>query len=166
MCPETSNYGWINFTGSRQGHRISEHEVPVYAERSVVQRLTNRTFRDAAFRRHVRTAYENTCSVTGLRLINGGGRPEVQAAHIRPVEANGPDTVRNGIALTGTAHWLFDSGLISISPTYDILVSPHGVPDELDRLIARDRRLILPKVSELRPHQAYLEWHRHNRFKV
>ena len=147
------------------GHRISEHEAPTYAERSVVQRLTNRTFRDVAFRRHVRTAYENTCSVTGLRLINGGGRPEVQAAHIRPVEANGPDTVRNGIALTGTAHWLFDRGLISISPTYDILVSPHGVPDELDRLIVRDRRLILPKDLELRPHQAYLEWHRQSRFK-
>ncbi|WP_230940302.1 HNH endonuclease [Xanthomonas translucens] len=93
------------------------------------------------------------------------GRPEVQAAHICPVEANGPDTVRNGIALTGTAHWLFDRGLISISPDYEILVSSHGVPGELDRLIVKDRRLILPKISKLRPHQAYLEWHRQNRFK-
>ncbi len=55
------------------GKRISEDEAPVYAERSVVQRLTNRAFRDVAFRRHVRNAYENTCAATGLRLINGGG---------------------------------------------------------------------------------------------
>jgi len=148
-----------------RGNGISEGEVPLYAERSIIQRLTNRAFRDVAFRRHVRSAYENTCAVTGLRLVNGGGRPEVQAAHICPVEASGPDTVRNGIALTGTAHWLFDRGLISISPDYEILVSPHGVPGELDRLIVKDHRLILPKASELRPHQAYLEWHRQNRFK-
>jgi hypothetical protein len=54
----------------------------------------------------------NTCAVTGLCLLNGGGRPEVQAAHIRAVEANGPDTVRNGLALTATVHWMFDRGLI------------------------------------------------------
>ncbi|XQA75895.1 HNH endonuclease [Xanthomonas sacchari] len=146
--------------------RTSEGEAPFYVERSIVQRLTNRVFRDVTFRRHVRNAYENPCSVTGLRLINGGGRPEVQAAHICPVEANGPDTVRNGIALTGTAHWLFDPGLISISPDYEILVLPHGVPGELDRLIFKGHRLILPKLSKLRPHQAYLEWDRKNHFKL
>ena len=45
------------------------------------------------------------CAVSGLRLIKGGRRPEVLAAHIMP--DNGPDTVRNGIALSGTVHWLF-----------------------------------------------------------
>ncbi|WP_425512779.1 DUF6896 domain-containing protein [Xanthomonas arboricola] len=25
MCPETSNYGWINFTGSRQGRIVDSH---------------------------------------------------------------------------------------------------------------------------------------------
>jgi hypothetical protein len=29
--------------------------------------------------------------VTGLRIINGGGRAEVQAAHIQPVADDGPD---------------------------------------------------------------------------
>jgi putative restriction endonuclease len=46
--------------------------------------------------------------VTGLRIINGGGRAEVQAAHIKPVAAGGPDVVQNGIALSATVHWLFD----------------------------------------------------------
>jgi hypothetical protein len=62
--------------------------------------------RDANFRYHVCGAYENRCAVTGLAIINGGGRAEVQAAHIWPVAAGGPDVVQNGIALSSTVHWL------------------------------------------------------------
>ncbi len=51
------------------------------------------------------------------------GRAEVDAAHIRPVEANGPDILTDGIALSGTAHWMFDRGLISLSDEPDILIS-------------------------------------------
>ena len=140
--------------------------VPEYVPRAIVEQILNRKFRDAAFRRHARSAYNNTCAVTGLRLINGGGRPEVQAAHIRPVEENGPDTVRNGIALTGTAHWLFDRGLLTFGDDYRILLSPHGVPDDLDKLIRPERELILPDQPAWRPHTTYLKWHRENRFKA
>lgn len=144
--------------------RVAE-PVPEYVVRPVVEQLVSRKFRDAAFRRHVRRAYSNRCAITGLCLINGGGRPEVQAAHIRPVEVNGPDTVRNGLALTGTMHWLFDRGFVSVGDNYDILVSPLGVPDELDRLIRRDRKLLRPELPEWRPHATYLAWHREHRFK-
>ena len=61
--------------------------------------------------------------MTGLRIINGGGRSEVQAAHIRPVASSGPDSVRNGLALSGTAHWMFDRGLLSIGDDYSILIA-------------------------------------------
>ncbi len=44
-------------------------------------------------------AYDERCAITGLKLINGRGRAEVAAAHIRPVEASGPDIVSNGCAL-------------------------------------------------------------------
>lgn len=148
-----------------QADRIAE-PVPEYEIRPIIQQVVSRKFRDVAFRRHVRNAYANTCAVTGLRLINGGGRPEVQAAHIRPVEHDGPDTVRNGIALTGTAHWLFDRGLISFDNDYRILLSPHGVPDDLDKLIRPERRLLLPDHPEWRPHATYLAWHRAERFKA
>lgn len=144
--------------------RVAE-PVPEYVIRPIVEQIVSRKFRDRAFRRHVRNAYSNTCAVTGLRLINGGGRPEVQAAHIRPVEVDGPDTVRNGIALTGTIHWLFDRGLLSFDDNYNVLVSPSGVPDDLDRLIRPERKLILPDHPEWRPHTTYLKWHRENRFK-
>lgn len=141
-------------------------DVPEYLPRSIIETVTTRKVRDAAFRRQVRAAYANTCAVTGLRLVNGGGRPEVQAAHIRSVEADGPDTVRNGVALTGTAHWLFDRGLMTFGDDYRIILSPHGVPDELDKLIRSDRKLIVPDTLELRPHPTYLRWHRANCFKV
>ena len=58
-------------------------------ERPVLERLTRRPYRDVAFRRKVRAAYGYRCAMSGLMLRNGGGRPEVQAAHIRPVENHG-----------------------------------------------------------------------------
>jgi putative restriction endonuclease len=48
------------------------------------------------FHLNVREAYCFRCAVTGLEIRNGGGRPEVQAAHIRAVEDGGPDGVQNG----------------------------------------------------------------------
>ena len=53
--------------------------------RERVNQLTNRAIRDRNFRKNVLRAYGERCAITGLRLINGGGRAEVEAAHIRPV---------------------------------------------------------------------------------
>lgn len=51
--------------------------------------LVNRKIRDAAFRQNVCTAYKDKCAVTRLKIINGGRRAEVQAAHIMPVAVGG-----------------------------------------------------------------------------
>jgi putative restriction endonuclease len=59
-------------------------------DRPIVEVTYSRPFRDRAFMHAVRAAYDNRCAFTGLRLINGGGRPEVQAAHIKPVAEKGP----------------------------------------------------------------------------
>lgn len=138
---------------------------PAYADRPISRQVIMRPFRDAAFRRRVRQAYSETCAVSGLRLINGGGRPEVQAAHIQPVAEHGPDSVRNGLALTGTVHWLFDRGLLSVDEDYRILLARSGVPEELGRLIHPNRQLRLPRRQEWRPHPSYLKWHREHVFK-
>lgn len=134
-------------------------------ERPVVELVTRRAFRDVAFRHLVRHAYANTCAITGLSLINGGGRPEVQAAHIRPVAKQGPDSLRNGVALTGTAHWLFDRGLISIGDDHELLVASKGVPDQARRLFREDLTVWAPTDPFLRPHPAFLAWHREHIFK-
>ena len=127
--------------------------------------LTSRSLRDAAFARQVKRAYGNRCAMSGLSLTNGGGRPEVEAAHIRPVAHHGPDTVRNGLALSGTLHWMFDRGLLGVASDHSILISDNKVPrDVVDRLIAPDRKLFLPKDPRHRPHEAYLAYHRETIF--
>jgi putative restriction endonuclease len=129
--------------------------------RRVEQMLMNRKVRDANFRRHVCEAYEDRCAVTGLRIINGGGRSEVQAAHIWGVGEGGPDVVQNGIALSGTIHWLFDRHLISLTNDYKLLVSHNKVPAELRVLFERQLdRIHLPKDERLWPHPAYIGRHR------
>ena len=144
-------------------------DLPPYAmegmaetvDRRIEQMLVNRKIRDASFRLEVCRAYENTCAVTGLRLINGGGRAEVQAAHIKPVAMGGPDVVQNGIALSATVHWLFDRHLISIDQDYSLLVSHNRVPVELRNLFRPEHQgLHLPKDPRLRPHPAFLAHHR------
>lgn len=134
-------------------------------ERPVVERLTSRLYRDVAFRRKVRAAYDYRCAISGLRLRNGGGRPEVDAAHIRPVQKSGSDSVRNGLALSGTLHWMFDRGLLSVADDMSILVSRNKVPrDVVDRLIHPKGSLSLPPDRHDWPHPENLRWHRENVF--
>ena len=134
--------------------------------RPVLERLTRRPYRDVAFRRKVREAYGYRCAISGLMLRNGGGRPEVQAAHIRPVEHSGSDSVRNGLALSGTLHWMFDRGLISVAEDCEtILVSHNKVPNEVvRRLLSPELRLIRPRDERDAPHPENLRWHRETIF--
>ncbi|MFC7332422.1 HNH endonuclease [Rhodocista pekingensis] len=140
-------------------------DEPAAFERPIMERLVARPVRDAAFAAAVKSAYHETCAVTGLRLINGGGRSEVQAAHIRPVAADGPDSPRNGLALSSTVHWMFDRGLISAADDHSLLVAERHVPDSARRLFLPTGRLLLPERSDLRPHPQFLKWHRENVFK-
>lgn len=145
------------------GHVLSEDNT-LY-ERAIIERVVARPFRDAAFSVSVKEAYDNTCAMTGLKIINGGGRAEVQAAHIQPVAANGPDSVRNGLALSGTVHWMFDRGLVSVGDDFSILVAKDRLPDTAVSLLNENHRLILPHRADLRPHRHYLGFHRERVFK-
>jgi putative restriction endonuclease len=136
------------------------HEPQVPFERPIVEMTVSRPFRERSFMYNVRAAYSNRCAMTGLRLINGGGRPEVQAAHIQPVAAKGPDSVRNGLALSGTVHWMFDRGLISIGDDYKILVAKNHVPEDAARLLNRSGLINLPADQTLHPNAQYLGFHR------
>jgi putative restriction endonuclease len=145
--------------------RVGFQEPEIDLARPIVEMTVLRPFRDRAFTKAVRFAYENRCAVTGLCLVNGGGRPEVQAAHIRPVAEKGPDTIRNGLALSGTFHWLFDRGLISVADDYRILVADEKVPEQARRMLNSDGKIILPKDYSSRPNSVYLKFHRDFVFK-
>ena len=140
---------------------LREERMPFEVERPLVQTLVSKPFRERAFRRAVMHAYDGRCAVTGWKLINGGGRLEAQAAHIRPVEHGGPDSVRNGLALSGTAHWMFDRGLICVSDDHDIMI--HRKVNDRDgvaAIINPSGKLILPERAADRPHPQFLGWHR------
>nr|WP_245331075.1 HNH endonuclease [Mesorhizobium sophorae] len=130
-------------------------------ERRVEAVLLNRKIRDANFRLAVCDAYDNRCAVTGLRIVNGGGRSEVQAAHIWSVADGGPDTIQNGIALSATAHWLFDRHLISLTDEYGLLVSHNKVPSDYRSLLEKQAgRIHLPSEMRLWPSLRYITHHR------
>jgi putative restriction endonuclease len=150
----------------RAGTFVAEQQAPYEMERDRALVLSSRAVRDRAFRKRILDAYDCRCALTGFKFINGGGRAEAEAAHIRSVEANGPDIVTNGIALSGTVHWMFDRGLISLSDDLEILLS--GKINDIEgvrKLINPDGRAHLPKHAEWRPHPRYLAWHRQECFE-
>ena len=127
--------------------------------------LVSRKVRDRQFRVRVLQAYDSRCALTGMKLINGGGRAETEAAHIMSVEVGGPDVITNGIALSGTVHWMFDRGLISVSDAGDILLSSKINDIEgVSKIIYGDRRARFPQQQDQCPHPRYLAWHRENCF--
>lgn len=130
-------------------------------ERRIERILLNRKIREASFRERVIAAYDSRCAVTGIRIVNGGGRVEAQAAHIKSVQAGGPDVVQNGIALSATVHWLFDRHLISLTDDFGLLVSHNRVPSELQSLFKGQlERIRLPKDRNHWPYVPYVQHHR------
>ena len=149
-------------------NRLREERVPFAyeIERDRVANLGSRLVRDRLFRRRIVNAYDARCAITGLKLINGGGRAEVEAAHIRPVDRGGPDVVTNGIALSGTVHWMFDRGLIGLGDDLEILVSRQANDADSIRAMINRSGFAIPPLRELdRPHPAFLAWHRDHCFK-
>ena len=160
FLPRSANQS-VNF-----GFHEDQSQFEVSSARIRVKQLTNRAIRDRNFRKTVLKAYGERCAITGLRLINGGGRAEVEAAHIRPVEHDGPDIVSNGIALSGTAHWMFDRGLVSLSNDLKILISRHtNDPNAVHAMINQTGYLIAPERVFECPRAEFINWHRQNCFK-
>jgi putative restriction endonuclease len=163
LLPRTDADGLEFAAGS-----FRDHLVPYIfeQERDRTVSINNRIVRDRVFRKIVLEAYDCRCALTGFKFINGGGRAEVEAAHIRPVEENGPDIISNGIALSGTAHWMFDRGLISLSDDLEIMVSRQVNDQEsVLKLVNPERRAMMPISESMRPHPNFLGWHRQYRFK-
>lgn len=133
--------------------------------RILTSSLVTRPCRDRAFAKSIRQTYQDTCAFTGIKLVNGGGRCEIEAAHIRPVEDHGPDSLRNGLALSRTVHWMFDRGILSLEDDGKILEAKGLVPDAVKRLLNPDRQILLPVNSASRPHPQFLRYHREHRFK-
>jgi putative restriction endonuclease len=160
--------GFSNNTVSQfSGENRYLAEPPGEFRRPIIEQVVKRPFRDAAFARQVKAAYASKCAFTGLDMRNGGGRTEVDAAHIKPVGDghNGSDSIRNGLALSKTVHWMFDRGLLSVDSDFKILTAKSLVPEPIGRLLLPSGYILIPERKSDQPHSQFLEYHRNNIFK-
>ena len=136
-----------------------DKEIEFDVQRPIIQQLVERPFREVVFSKIVKEEYNMTCAMTGISIKNERGKSEIEAAHIKPVKFNGPDSVRNGIALCRTFHWMFDYGLVSVADNNEILIK-EIVPDRVSQLINVNRRIRIPANHNAMPHTEFLRFHR------
>lgn len=120
--------------------------------------------RETRFAFEVLPAYDFTCALTGYRMVAEDGTTILDAAHIHSFSHGGPCTVRNGLALSKTAHWLFDRGFWSLSDDFHILVKKHHFHEtgNLGLLLKpKDGQpLEMLPIAAQRPNPEHLAWHR------
>jgi putative restriction endonuclease len=138
---------------------VAEEVLEFDVQRPLIQQLVERPFREISFSKTVKEAYSMTCAMTGISIKDEKGIWEVEAAHIKPVKFRGPDSVRNGIALSRTFHWLFDYGLISVADNHEIIVRDL-VPESVRQVINKDWRILKPNNPTASPHSEFLKFHR------
>ena len=118
-----------------------------------------------AFQVLVTSAYKRQCAISGEKAL-----PVLQAAHIKPFTAEGPNSVNNGLLLRSDLHILFDRGYLTITPEYKIEVS-RKIKEEFDNgknyyaFHGKDF-YTLPKTVEERPSLEFIKWHNENIFRV
>ena len=120
--------------------------------------------RDAKFAVRVLPAYNYTCALKRYRMIAVSGQTPLDAAHIHQFKKGGSNHPTNGIALSKTAHWLFDHGFWSITDDMVVIVANDRF-DEAgeDAYLLKEmagRELLRPANSHFWPDRQCLAWHR------
>ncbi len=117
-----------------------------------------------AFRARLLDAYDGRCAITGEHT-----RPVLDAAHIQPYLGPRSNHLQNGLVLTKEFHALFDLGYVTVTPDYEIRVSP-ALQDEFKngrRYYPYDgkRLAVVPEREGDRPSRGALEWHAERVFR-
>ncbi|MCF8219018.1 MAG: HNH endonuclease [Bacteroidales bacterium] len=150
-----------------------EHNYARKVKRQIEEQHTDAreefvVIRNAKFREVIMEIYGNQCAVTGLKVEYRNQKPLLDACHIIPFAESYNDSVRNGIAMSPTFHRAFDSGAISISADYRVLVHP-ALRDQSPFHSLRQyeqQEIILPAEEKYFPSAEYLSKHRRkNRFE-
>lgn len=86
--------------------------------RKKLAQVVSRYSRSSSFRRRVLAAYTQRCAFCGIQL------GLVEAAHIVPVgDPRSTDETRNGISACPIHHTSYDTGLVQVTPSFDIGIS-------------------------------------------
>lgn len=140
---------------------------PHISERPFVQMfsdptLVKRRLGQGAFRVLVTDVYGRQCAVTREHTL-----PVLEAAHIRPVAQGGTHEVTNGLLLRSDVHTLFDRGYVTITPKYELLVSPRLEADWRNGKIyyaVNGQPIARPADPSCWPSREHLEWHADTQF--
>ena len=117
-----------------------------------------------AFRILVTDAYNRNCAISGEKAL-----PVLQAAHIKPFNEQGPNSVNNGLLLRSDLHILFDRGYLTVTPEYKIEVS-RKIKEEFNNgnhyyAFHGKELYALPRLIQDRPSIDFIRWHNENVFK-
>jgi putative restriction endonuclease len=123
--------------------------------------LTKVRLGQGAFRVQLTDAYSRRCSISGERTL-----PVLEAAHIKPYSESGPNHLSNGILLRADMHKLYDSGYITLTKEYRVLIS-RKIKEEFENgkeyyKFHGNELLVLPENLLNRPNLSYIEWHNNN----
>jgi putative restriction endonuclease len=125
--------------------------------------------REARFRLSIVAAYNYTCALTRYRLTTITGASIVDAAHIHQFSDSRNNDLRNGLALSKNAHWLFDSGLWTLTDDYKVVTAEgrftENGPDQKLLTAYHGQRIHLPNDPAQWPNPLHLVWHRKKTFK-
>jgi len=116
-----------------------------------------------AFRVLVTEAYKRRCAMSGEKAL-----PVLQAAHIKPFNELGPNSINNGLLLRSDFHILFDRGYLTVTPEYKIEVSKK-IKEEFNNgkhYYNFHGKVLdtLPRIIEDRPKKYFIEWHNEHVF--
>ena len=117
-----------------------------------------------AFQVLVIDAYQRRCAITGESTL-----PLLEAAPILPFPKEGPHEVGNGMLLRSDFHKLFDRGLVTVTPSLNVEVSPLIHEQWFNGRAyysLHGRRLSnVPTEERDRPDPRFLAWHNENCFQ-
>jgi putative restriction endonuclease len=116
-----------------------------------------------SFRAIVTDIYKRQCAVTNSHVLH-----VLDAAHIRPVAAEGTHSPSNGLLLRQDVHTLFDRGYLTVTPDFHLEVS-RKIKEEFDNgkeyYALQGKKILLPEAPTLRPSHEQLEWHNRNVYR-
>lgn len=118
----------------------------------------------SAFRALVADEYEQTCAITGEKLL-----PALEAAHIKPFSLGGPHKISNGILIRRDLHALFDRGYLAIvleknHSNYKVLISSKVSVESDYKKLNNSKLIIVPDNYVNKPNPEFLTWHYENIF--
>ena len=127
--------------------------------------MTKPRLGQGGFRVVVTDAYRRRCAITGESTL-----PVLEAAHILPFAENGPHETSNGLLLRSDFHKLFDMGLVTITPSYQIEVSSRIKEEWFNGktyyALHGQKLKSIPEQATDKPNAAMLQWHNENRFRA